>query len=283
MAIADLFNRLGIGVVGALALHGVLILGIGFGFNLNPIPDLSQQLDVVLVNWRSETAPEQADYLAQVNQRGGSEVEALERPTAPETAMRPEPVPETATTPSVSAAPEATPQRREVVTASESPVISDSAVTEVEAPARELPTAQDLMADSRQLARMAPEFGPRRDIGSHQRKKFISANTREFEAASYMSAWVRKVERIGNLNYPQAARQRGLNGDLLLMVGIYQDGSLESITVKRSSGHPMLDEAARHIVRLAAPYTPLPPELAQQTDILYITRTWRFSPSNRLE
>jgi protein TonB len=115
------------------------------------------------------------------------------------------------------------------------------------------------------------------------RRRFISANTREYEYATYMAAWVAKVERVGNLNYPLELKQRGVAGDLLMTVGIQRDGSVESIRIQRPSGIPELDEAATRIVRLAAPYSPLPPEIADDIDVLHITRTWRFSNGNRFE
>jgi protein TonB len=92
-----------------------------------------------------------------------------------------------------------------------------------------------------------------------------------------MQAWVAKVERVGNLNYPDQARQRNLSGSLIMTVGIHIDGSIESITIQQPSGHDILDQAAQQIVQIAAPYAPLPPELTRNVDVLHITRTWKFS------
>jgi periplasmic protein TonB len=108
------------------------------------------------------------------------------------------------------------------------------------------------------------------------RRKSISASTREFRYASYLSAWAQKVERIGNLNYPQAARDQRLYGSLILHVAVRADGSLENIRVVRSSGFDLLDQAAIQIVELAAPFSPFPPDIAAETDVLDIVRTWQF-------
>ncbi|BCU05410.1 energy transducer TonB [Allochromatium tepidum] len=108
------------------------------------------------------------------------------------------------------------------------------------------------------------------------RRKSISASTREFRYASYLAAWAQKVERIGNLNYPQAARDQRLYGSLILHVAVRADGSLENIRVVRSSGFELLDEAAIRIVELAAPFSPFPPDIAAETDVLDIVRTWQF-------
>jgi periplasmic protein TonB len=108
------------------------------------------------------------------------------------------------------------------------------------------------------------------------RRKSISASTREFRYASYLAAWAQKVERIGNLNYPQAARDQRLYGSLILHVAVRADGSLENIRVVRSSGFDLLDQAAIRIVELAAPFSPFPPDIAAETDVLDIVRTWQF-------
>ncbi|MCC6160808.1 MAG: energy transducer TonB, partial [Nitrosomonas sp.] len=106
----------------------------------------------------------------------------------------------------------------------------------------------------------------------------------EYRFARYLEDWRLKVERIGNLNYPEAARKQKLYGSLQLTVGIRSDGSLESIGIDRSSGVQILDDAAIHIVRLAARngFAPFPPDIRRDTDILHITRTWVFSRSDKL-
>jgi protein TonB len=114
------------------------------------------------------------------------------------------------------------------------------------------------------------------------RRKAISTNTREYRYAAYMEAWRRKVEAIGNLNYPQEAKQHGIFGSLILHAAISADGSLEQVRVVRSSGHPVLDQAAIDIVKLAAPYAPFPDDIKAETDVLDITRVWQFQRNNRL-
>ena len=91
-----------------------------------------------------------------------------------------------------------------------------------------------------------------------------------------MEAWRAKVERVGNLNYPEEARRRKLAGQLVLDVALNPDGKINQITIRRSSGHKVLDDAAIRIVELAAPYAPFPEEIRAETDVLHITRTWQF-------
>ena len=117
-------------------------------------------------------------------------------------------------------------------------------------------------------------------LARRPKKKFISANTKEYVYASYMRGWSDRVQRIGNLNYPDEARRRKLYGDLLLTVGLNRDGGIKNITIIKSSGQPLLDAAAERIVRLSAPFPPLPKDV--NVDELYITRTWQFLPGDVL-
>jgi protein TonB len=110
-----------------------------------------------------------------------------------------------------------------------------------------------------------------------------SVNAHQYKAADYEQAWQQKVERVGNLNYPEEARRQHLSGSLVLAVGIRPDGSLDHIKVRHSSGEPVLDAAAERIVRMAAPFAPFPADLKREVDILVITRTWRFYNDYRLE
>jgi len=124
-----------------------------------------------------------------------------------------------------------------------------------------------------------------KDLDAYQKRpkrRFIGARAEEYRFARYVEDWRLKVERIGNLNYPEAARSQKLYGSLLLTTGIRADGSIESIVVERSSGKRVLDLAAAHIVQMAGPYSPFPPDIRRDTDILYITRTWTFAPGDSL-
>jgi protein TonB len=108
------------------------------------------------------------------------------------------------------------------------------------------------------------------------RHKYISVNTKDYKYAAYMEAWRAKVERIGNMNYPNKAREKELSGNLSLDVSLRQDGTVKEINIRRSSGHKVLDEAAIEIVKLAAPFAPFPNSIKKEVDILHVTRTWKF-------
>jgi protein TonB len=263
-------------LVFAVALHALALFGIHFGVSLNPVPRLADTLDVVLVQWRSEDEPDKADYLAQASQKGGGETREKVRPSEPVSGELPVPSDGRDIQPSVQQAPAPAAELREIA-AVEAESASPLRPTTVEQPDMEQPNAAQLMQQSQDLASLHPEISGRRQWKSSlPRREFISANTREYEFASYMSAWVSKVERVGNLNYPHELRQRKLHGDLILTVGIQQNGTVESIDIRRSSGIREIDRAAIDIVQMAAPYAPLPDNIADHVDILHITRTWRF-------
>ena len=157
-----------------------------------------------------------------------------------------------------------------------------SAQASFPAPAHDAATVRDAEAEARTrraLAMAALEAEIERDLRAYAerpRRKWISASTREHRFAAYMDAWRRKVEQVGNLNYPEEAERRGLAGDLLLAVAIRPDGTVEEITLRRSSGERVLDEAAIRIVEIAAPFSEFPEDIAEDVDILHIERTWIF-------
>ena len=240
----------------ALLLAVMLHLNLWFiSFELpQPRPDQQPGLDVTLVEVPSAseaTAPgAQSDLI--------STVEQMPQATKPQPSTEPPPL-----------------EQPRLLTAVES-----NAQIEQPTPLEpDLPRGTDLfrqgLGDARQLipqATLAP---------GELRKKYISASTTDWLYASYMNAWTQKVERVGNMNYPEQALRRNMRGDLVLSVGIRVDGSLESIEVLRDSGYPVLDEAAIRIVELSAPFSALPEQITREVDVLYITRTWRFSPDNR--
>ena len=140
-----------------------------------------------------------------------------------------------------------------------------------------LPSAAQLLTRSFALASLSAELDQKLEMRAKRpRRKFVSANTKEYRYAAYMEAWRAKVERVGNLNYPDEARRKKLSGALLLDVALNPDGSVREINVRRSSGHKALDDAAIRIVELAAPFAPFPDDILKEVDILHVTRTWKF-------
>jgi protein TonB len=267
----------------SLLLHGVLLLGITFHF-AKLAPSLPT-LDVTLVNVANQEAPDKADFLAQANNRGGGQSDHAARPSEMFSGALPRPDPGTAAESVEASTPqprEATPTRMVTTTgATNFSVSSDTAQTQVD-PQDQTPTAADLQ-QQQAIAQLAAEVREKKAAYAKRPKvKYLTASTKEYAFAAYMRGWSDRVERVGNLNYPEEARRRGLHGDVLLTVVLNLDGSIKSIEVIQSSGEHLLDAAAERIVRLAAPFPPAP-QSGERVDELNITRTWEFEPRNVLQ
>lgn len=269
-------DRFGATLALSAILFGVLILGVGFA--LDTAAPVAPTLDIILTETRSDTPPEDADFIAQANNQGGGESERAERPREEQLAPVPKPEPGISPEPLVAQAPppEPEPVPRLLSTTAASPDRLPTPEDQRDTEAEPLPSGQELIEQSLEMARLAAEIERRQELlAKRPKRKFVSASTREYEYAAYLRAWVAKVERVGNLNYPDEARRRGLSGRLVMTVAVRRDGTIEDVLINRSSGLGVLDQAALRIVRLAEPYPPLP-ETKEQVDVLHITRTWQF-------
>ena len=285
MPLASTFHQISLKhtLLVAAALHAFVITSVGFktGPRQNVTP---ASLEVVILQTQDDTPPEQADYLAQVSADGGDRSPDPDRPGAPFVSEEPVAGDGVAPQPMVASAPPVPTERAEellVALYSSIELYSDHIANTDTTPQEYI--AEQQVVETQSLAQIATEVRERlANYAKRPRKQFVTARTKASPAARYMHDWVSRVERIGNLNYPdQVARDR-LSGVLVLSVGIYRDGSVANIEVKKSSGHRILDDAAQRIVQLAAPYAPLNKELAESTDVLYITRSWAFSGDNTL-
>jgi protein TonB len=143
-------------------------------------------------------------------------------------------------------------------------------------------SGQEMATNALALARMQAQIARQiEEYNQRPRKTFVGSRAQEYRFAQYVEDWRIKVERIGNLNYPDSARGK-VYGSLVLTVSIKADGSLEKVEVNRSSGHQILDRAAERIVKMASPYADFPANIRRDTDILVITRTWTFAPGDKL-
>jgi protein TonB len=268
-------QRLGATMVLSLLVHGVLLLGLGFA--LESAAPVVPTLDVILTQTRTELTPEQADFLAQASNLGGGEHDKSTRPTEPRSGPLPQASAGVAprNLRAQSPAPQPAPQARVVSsTRGEQAVARDRATrTPSERP---LPQGREKIERDMAMARLAAEIHLQSErYAKRPKRKFVSASTTEYAWAGYLRRWVDRVERVGNLNYPDEARHRGLSGQLVISVAVRRDGSVENAVIVDSSGIPLLDDAALRIARLAEPYPPLP-KTEEDPDILHVTRTWQF-------
>ena len=264
------------------AFHVALIWGISFSY-----PDAAKSmrekaLDIILVNAKSAKKPTNAQALAQANLDGGGNTDENRRLKTP--------LPPTQQQTSGTEIERMQRRMRELEVAQQKMLTEAKTARAVVAArnAAEQPTPSpsvsglDLAESARAMARLEGEINKSVDeYNKRPRKKFIGARTEEYRFAQYIEDWRQKVERIGTLNYPEAARGK-LYGSLVLSVSINHDGSLNRVDINRSSGYKVLDEAARRIVQMASPYSPFPPEIRRDTDILEITRTWYFTQGDQL-
>jgi protein TonB len=274
-------ERLSATLVLSLLLHGMLILGVGFV--LGDAAPVLPTLDVILTQTRTALTPAQADFLAQASNQGGGEDAKARRPTEAQTGDIPKPdagiAPRElrAQTP----APQPPPQAR-IVSSTSGRVRAPLPETAPQVEPAPLPDGRLKLEHDMAMARLAAEIHLRSQrYARRPSRKFVSASTREYAWAAYLRTWVDRVERVGNLNYPDEARRRHIGGVVVINVGVRRDGSVERADIVKSSHIPLLDAAALRIARLAEPYPPLP-ETAEDPDILNVVRTWQFMPGGEL-
>jgi protein TonB len=290
----------------------IVILSVKFQPELKKFADRLPSLDVVLVNAKTKQAPDKAELLSQANlDRGGNTdanrnlKTALPAPNEKTTELKLKPNSEarSAAKSAKLKAEEAREQKRveelekqaqELLTQIKSSKTIESNPTqkaasadpelgEQKAKATALDRA-DLIAASLEMDRLQAQIAKQQDeYQKRPKRKFIGARTKEYRFAMYVESWRQKVERIGNMNYPEAAKAQKLYGQLRMTVSIKADGSLESVVIDQKSDHEVLNEAAKRIVELAAPYAVFPDDIKKDTDILSITRTWTFTQEDALQ
>jgi protein TonB len=264
-------DRLALTLFIATAFHALIILGISFdAFDRNPPDQYLPTLDITVVNPGKELPPEEFDYLAESSQQGAGN-------TTEKTRVRQQMQAQV----KAAASRELQPDKTRLLTSTKNPRKTPDSREPQEKPKR--PNAADIINRSKEMLSLNESIQQNALVYSKRLTgAYITASTREERYASYMRDWVHKVERVGQLNYPDAARRQGLSGKLMVEVAVYPDGSVRNITILKPSGHKILDDAAVRIVRLAAPFAPFPENIRQDNDILYITRTWIFSSTNTL-
>ena len=270
--------------MGSLVLHAI-VLAIRFApIDLSQFDRNSPPLEVALVNAKSLSKPTRADILAQANLDGGGNTDANRRAKTPLPAL-----PKDNATTQLAVATqkietlekqsqEMLTQLRSAATLAPPELLPNAAPDKAE-----LPTSTEMMQRTLEAIRLEAQIA--KDMDAYQKRpkrRFVGARAEEYRFARYVEDWRLKVESIGNRNYPETARAQKLYGSLLLTVGIRANGSVETVSVDRTSGQKILDLAAVRIVEMGGPYAPFPPNISRDTDILYITRTWSFSPGDSL-
>ncbi|MGO1002300.1 energy transducer TonB [Lysobacter sp. CA196] len=265
----------------SLLMHGIVVLGVGY--TLEQAAPVVPTLDVILTQTQTALTPKQADFLAQANNQGGGEHDKSTRPRDNQSGPAPQAEAGVAQMALRAQSPTAQPEpvarvvsstRGETVTARDR-----STQTPTERP---LPPGPRKIEHDIEMARLAAEIHMRSErYAKRPTRKFVSASTTEYAWAGYLREWVDRVERVGNLNYPDEARRRRLAGQVVISVAVRRNGNVERADIIRSSGIALLDASALRIAKLAEPYPPLP-HTEENPDVLHVTRTWNFLPGGSL-
>jgi protein TonB len=251
-------NRLLAAILIAAAVHCLLLL---IRFAPPEAPKSNQSIDISLSYTASKQAPKDAKFLGSENQQASSD-----------NAQKPQATPK----------PESSGSPQKPSTSSKKIISQPESVAKIakSADSANIENRPLLSADilQQQISQIGERYRVSQPSAQDSKIKFVSAvSTHKYLAAQYVKDWEDKVERTGNLNYPEAARKRGESQTLTMDVGINPDGSIYSMRIVKSSGNPDLDEAAKRIVKMSAPFAELPAELLQEVNVLVITRVWKFS------
>lgn len=273
-------DRLSFTLFLALAIHAMLILGITFTL---PEPSTaSQTIEITLATHKSAKAPDTADYLAQHNQEGsGTEDTARQITTEQLADFADTRIQDINPVPVVAAVSEQALLDQRVVTtrspSEESLTLQEDADSQQQEETREGDLIEQPLLSNEIASLQAKLDRQRQEYAKRPRVRTLtSVSTRESHDALYLHEWSTRIEQTGNKHYPQEALNRRLTGSLRLSVVINPDGTLHAIDILQSSGHRILDDAARQIVRLSSPFAAFPPEIRKHTDRLNIIRTWNF-------
>ncbi|MBV1914377.1 MAG: energy transducer TonB [Pseudomonadales bacterium] len=268
-------DRMGFTLFMAILLHLVIILGVGFELMERQLPAAS--LEITLAQYQSTKAPEDADFLAQANQQGSGTAEQKMVQTTPIESQRPQ---NQVSHVQEQVKPKAAPKKgnaKTVVVAKQSARKSSRTKTnsDLDTP---LKREISLLEKSLEIASLEAQLDQQTQFNAKMpRVRTVNAvSTRYSVDAYYMDGWRRKIEVIGNLNYPKEARRQNLFGSLRMLVALLPDGTIKEVRILKSSGTKLLDDSAVRIVRLAAPFAPFPDDLRREVDVLQIIRTWKF-------
>lgn len=262
----------------AVLVLAMIILGVSFSFQ-DRSPRVIHSMDVILTQKVHTEIPEEADYLSENNQLGGGNLEQKSRPT--DIISGPAVAPDGLSKQQTKYQQKSRQQTNTaVVTAVSSQQQTSSEKQQQKQHKARLENKQN--TKQQKLAQMKEEIAKKiQRYAKKPRTKYVSSSTKAYEYAPYINNWVKTIERTGDLNYPEKAKKKSFQGEVMLTVGIKKDGTLHEIKIIKSSKYRFLNEAAKHIVEIAQPFEPLP-DTKEPVDILYITRTWQFLPGHLL-
>ena len=262
----------------ALAVHAAVIFGISFAPMVLPRLAIPPALDITIVQMPTEETPKEVNFLAQANQQASGTEEEENKPRSPLASLFPQidigeaPLQSEAST-------EDLPPKLEPQILTTKGTTFTAISKDPDQPENQHDLIADITADSAQeIAQLLAEVdAAEAQYARRPRIHFIDAvSAKSAVEAEYIDSWIKKIERIGNINFPEEAIRRNMSGKLILNVTLDHAGRVVDSQIDVSSGFNILDKSALRIVKLASPYPPLPAEIRKKWDQLNITRTWIF-------
>jgi protein TonB len=270
-------DRLSFTIFLAAALHGLIIFGIVFELSL---PDESApSVTVTLATHESREAPEEADFTAQANQIGSGTLEEAKQITTDQLSpFSSETIEQTQLLNETRASNKEDASNNVLTTSDAETIIAKKPSQTEQAENKTGKDARDIQNLSQEIASLNAKLDKQRQqYAKRPRERVLtSVSTKAARDAAYLNDWTRKVEIVGNENFPREAINKRITGELRLQSVIKWDGSLIRAEILESSGHRILDDAALQIIHRAAPFLPFPPDIRKDTDQLVIIRTWHF-------
>ncbi|RVU85857.1 energy transducer TonB [Leucothrix sargassi] len=267
----------------AAVVHGAIILGTGFGLPEPNVANKSTLLDITIVRTESDTAPKEADYVAQSNQQGSGSLKEKSRITSPFASDNPSETDGDQMFASEETAPDIVikPEPKILTTKGQTNNIIKKQIEEDEVKEPKV-VSQDISEKAEEIATLMAEMNKdEKRYAKRPRIHFVdSISAKSAVEAEYIQNWAKKLERIGNINFPEEAIRLSLSGTLILNATLDRAGRVVEMEITVSSGNRTLDKAALRIVKLAAPYQPLPAEVRKKYDRLNITRSIVFNKEN---
>src|SRR5690606_12831941 len=278
-------DRLSFALFVAVLLHALVVFGVTF--QASDRDNLSKTLEVTLATYKSDQAPEKADFLAQENQQGsGTLDEARMLTTDMEAIFQANTINETSLQEQQASAPRRPEGQRQLVTTT--PDSRNKIDTEQRQPTMQvdLPDGpqKTLLERSLEMASLEAKLDSLRQTYAKQPRvqRLTAASTMKASDAYYVNSWRRRIEDNGARNYPREAESCFDDCRLRLLVAINADGTINELRILESSGRKVLDDAALRIVRMSAPFAPFTEEMKKTTDVLEIIRTWQFKGNRYL-
>ena len=255
--------------------HGIVILGLSFSAGGRSSAAPGMEVLLVTDDLPEARRNDHASYLAQRTQLGSGNTRTGQT-GSPEAQAAP--VPASASLAGaleqLAAAAETAGEERTLATSAPSPAILWFGQAGEHAAATAMERQLAAGSRARHGRGDAPELVLRGDPRTGQ---WISPDTRASSLAPYLDAWRRKVERVGTLNFPTAARRSDYTGSPVIEVALGADGRLLEATIQRPSAHAEIDAAALQILKAASPYEPFPPALARRYGSVRFAYQWEFS------